>query len=267
MYARGRIDTRQPVNWQFPPNAGTLAWWLPLPGRGGGGKLFDLTGRYPGTLAGGVTWAAGEGGAAALSFNGSSGAVNVGGVSALNLSRSFSLAVRFRLTSTASFYTLLSYGNSGFNFRVNTAKLNFLKSQIADIAYGSTTLSANVWYTGGFTMDASGNGAFYLDGRPDGTFSTAQTFGGSQQFSLGTDYQGNGVGQGWFSGLISDARVVGRELSAADHAALHDQMRMGHPDALRRAPAAWLGAPVSPPPPPPAGSGFPAAVVGGGYGW
>lgn len=35
----------------------------------------------------------------------------------------------------------------------------------------------------------------------------------------------------------------------------------------RATPWAMLAAPTSPPPPPPAGSGFPAAVVGGGYGW
>ena len=44
------------VNPRAPLNRGLVSWWLALPQRSGGPKLFDIAGRNHGTLTNGPTW-------------------------------------------------------------------------------------------------------------------------------------------------------------------------------------------------------------------
>lgn len=274
MQAGGRIDTRSPVNWQHPLTAGLAGWWLALPNTAGGSRLANLTGRDPGTLTNGPTWAAGADGFAAVSFDGTNDVVTAP-LAAAAVSGGYTFLVRCASTVAAGGTTnqwVLNYGAGNENVEIlwghvslgyrgafmmsgggSYPKVNFL-----------TLPAAGQWVTLGMSWNGSAISG-YLDGVSQGT-AACGAFGtpAAEALAVGA---GNATGSGsqpW-PGLIESVLAFRRPLSAADHAGWHRQFRAGLPDVLRRyTPRAWLSAPVSPPPP--AGS-FPAAVIGGGFGW
>lgn len=284
MQARGRIDTRTPVNWQHPLNRGLVRWWLGLPGQAGGPLLADLAtgGRAnAGTLTNGPTWAAGPNGLPGVLFDGTDDYVDCGQAAGLTGLAEFAVEAYCRPDSVSGGSAGLRYvvscedvvggaSNTAFILRLSTSPVRFeWYTATAGAFYGPATYSG---VTAGATYHllagATASGLYlYANG------SLAGTAGGSGGAATNSPTVPVCVGAPStqpgraFQGPVWSVRGYRRLPSAAEAAALYDQARRGYPDLLRRwSPTAYLF-PTSPPPPPPAGSSFPAAVVGGGYGW
>ena len=287
MQGRGRIDTRQPINWRSPLNRGLVRWWLGLPGQAGGPLLADLAtgGRAnAGTLTNGPTWAAGgPDGLPELALDGSDDYVDCGQATGLTGLAAFSIEAACRPTSVSGGSANLRYVAAAENTGGGAAATAFILRLSTSpvrwewyVASGSTFYGPAIWtgvsagadyhlvgtYTGAsLALYVNGVLAGTASGPGAGTPANAP----AQPVCLGSTATATGRA---FAGRIRSVRGYSRAVSAAEAWGLYDQARLGYPDLLRRAtPRAWLVAPTSPPPPPPAGSGFPAAVVGGGYGW
>jgi hypothetical protein len=227
----GILDVCSPVNLYYPQNRDLRSWWCAVPASGWLGTLRfrDLRRRWHGTLHG-ATWGGAKGcGYGAISLDGS-GYVSAGSATdSLDLSRSFTLLSTVWLSTTSGTQGIMSHGNAGWYLRLNGGKLNFLKSQVADIASSNTTPPAGAYFMAGVTLDPSGNGKFYLNGVPDGTFTTALTFDATQGVSLGADADG---GSEKLSGYINDLSVRAAWYSDDEMAELYYQWRRRHPDSL-----------------------------------
>lgn len=255
MQAGGRIDTRQPVNWQHPLNRGAGVWCLPLPGRSGGGTLFDLAGRYPGTLSSGVTWTAGPDGFPAVAFGSGSQSVGFGTASPVaGGAATWTLTLKWSGTAGRA---IGQWGNSSAQQAwlievLSDGAVQLAVSNLAatfKIVKSNTSITAGAWVRLGVTYDA-GSVSMYFDGSPQGTTVTFGTYSGSVQAGSGPIDLNNETSSATAGGLTAatDLRMYPRALAAADLAALADQTRRGHPDTLRRyTPRAWLTASGSPP--------------------
>jgi hypothetical protein len=75
------LNYGNPVNPLAPLNRGLVGWWLNLPSRGKGNTVFDLCGKYHGTLTNGPTWSGAlgrPGGFGAVTFDGSNDYITLG---------------------------------------------------------------------------------------------------------------------------------------------------------------------------------------------
>lgn len=164
-----------------------------------------------------------------------------GSTTTLNYSRSFTLALTFMFSGNSGALGMMSHGTSGFYFRLNSSKINFLKSGVADIASGSTTLTAGIWYRAMITLDdaATANGAFYLNGIPDGTFTTALTFSGSSPITLGADGGGSEI----CAMQLTDFSFWSRVLSPSEAMQEYVMSRMGHHGLLNRTKPGFISEP------------------------
>jgi len=78
---------------------------------------------------------------------------------------------------------VIGTGASGIEVRINASKINLLKATVADMGSSATSMSASTYYSGGVSYDGA-TARYYLNGNPDGTSSSAQTFN-TQSFSVG----------------------------------------------------------------------------------
>jgi hypothetical protein len=245
------IDLGNPVA-DHPLNRGLAGWWLPLPNSQGGGTLFDLTGRYPGTLTAGPTWAPGPTpGSVALEFDGSNDYVRGGD---WFYHDAFTVSCWFRSDNVAAATKNIALKrNVGTAAGTNEWQLVTGSSNVQLAAWnsgggatvmnitGATTLVNGVWYhVTGVVPGNGGTGKIYLNGVEDASGTQTAAVGNSASEVQFGALSGGGGARYW-DGRIGDIRIAGRAYSAAEAWALYDQSRRGHPDTLRRyTPRVWV---------------------------
>ncbi|MFO0960858.1 MAG: LamG-like jellyroll fold domain-containing protein [Isosphaeraceae bacterium] len=247
------IACHSPVVREHPLNRGRLAWWMPTPGRLGGGTLFDLMGASHASAVNGAAWdARGVAFAAAAARYFKAPAPSPGTLGAITF------AVRYT-PATTGWYPLLQRF-SGFDGYADGLR----------IAFG--VQPNNVWYADGracfaIAADASGlaPGSEYFDvltvGAAPGTGyaeptiyhngaalapSTCVSTGPLNDTSALPIWIGVDRGPSYANGWTREASVWDRALSAAEVAQLYAESRAGYPNLLRRVagppPALWAAA-------------------------
>jgi uncharacterized repeat protein (TIGR02543 family) len=106
--------------------------------------------------------------------------------------------------------------NQDWHLAVNNGKLQ-LNAGASAVGYGSKTWSsadANTWYHIGFTLDASNNLQFYINGKPDGapTANMAHSSNSTAQLWIGDGRNSNNTKM---NGFISRARLYNTSLSSS----------------------------------------------------
>lgn len=249
------INAANPVA-DHPLNRGLTAWWLGLPNIAGGSRLFDLGGRYPGTLTNGPTWrpAADPGFFNGLDFDGANDYVTFG-TSWAPLQGDFTLSMWLRPDTWASgvgeFSGILSkrsaFASMAWELFYNDSSQSVDQGTAEGLAWASGNSLSNG--TIGFgvvpplgswshvALTRSGNTyVCYLNGVTGSTETRAGVVpGGSDQVVMGVlGSELAGTAAYHYNGQISDVRVYdGRALSASAVWGLYDQGRRGNPDTLR----------------------------------
>ena len=253
MPGTGAILYGQPVEWGHPLNRGLAAWWLAVPGRGGG-CLPDLAGRCPpAARVNAPPWAAMPNGFHWLDLTAASDQyANCGNPPALQITGQLTVAVRYKLRTTPAYlnsyqlfskdadsggraYTLdLSLGNlpvnSGVRFYVDGGSSGNIVVEGRDVVAGD-----NRWVCGTFTPSTPGGLKLYVDG----VLTTSS--GGTTGASIPTASTSALIGRRGYAGYteplngwVGDVRVYSRALAADEVAELYRQHRRGYPDLLRR---------------------------------
>lgn len=114
-------------------------------------------------------------------------------------SQVFSILLRAKFADVSGLKYIYGGVANAIGLRLNAGAVDLIKVDVAAIGIASTTLSANVWYHLAVTYDGAA-ARYYLDGRADGTGSSAQTFDLAQQHAWFarqdggvTNNQGNGT--------------------------------------------------------------------------
>ncbi len=204
-----------------PTPSGLVSWWP------GNGNAIDIAGGNNGTLAGNVTYVAGEVGQA-FSFNGNGEGVNVGNPAALQL-QNFTIDAWIQRSSATQASTsaggglLFSYGTGGYGFGINDNGQLFL-SQITANELGSTAyISDLAWHHVAVTKSGTAV-VFYLDGvaYPAAAYSATFTFTTSAFIGMA----GNGTANS-FLGAIDEVDVFNRALGASEVLAIFNASELG----------------------------------------
>lgn len=235
------LDLGNPVA-DHPLNQSLVSWWLPLPNNSGGSRLFDLRGGNHGTLTSGPTWTAGPNGFGAVQFDGSNDYVDLGNAPQLEITGHLTLAAFVRTTDLSGYRELLQcaqggspFNGYGFGTGSNGNKFGYWQNGFSDWQNSGTDCKDDKYHLWTVTVD-SATGSFYLDGRPDGTFSAGSRSASGQQKSIGA---GANVPR-YLACKLGCLWVYSRALSASEVAGLYDQTLRGHPDTLRRwTPRVW----------------------------
>lgn len=253
------IDLGNPVS-DDPLCRGLVSWWMGLSNNSNGKTLFDLTGRNPGTLTNMTLVGSATSGwrpptrpgavGPCLGFDSASTtSVQVGNVATL----SFTTASPFTLScwtksSTASDMIFLSKElNSGTfaGYYMVTKGSNgvlrlFVQNSSAFIEVdGATNVLDGAWHHCTATYDGSGVAAgckLYVDGKPESQTTVSDNLAGASivstaPFVLGGRDSPPAVR---YTGLMDDAAVHARALSASEVFAVYADGLAGHPRMLRR---------------------------------
>lgn len=169
-------------------------------------SLVDSTSNNITTTNNGTTATAGEinGGVAG---NGTSEYVSMAGAAGLNLNRSFTISGWVNRSSAISgSEAVVSANTNSWYLGTFTDHFRFLKSQVADLGSNTTGLTTGTWYYIVVTIGAGTpfTGTFYLNGSPDGTFSSSVTFSQFGAETIGADVGGI---SDWYTGTEDEIRV------------------------------------------------------------
>ena len=212
------LNLGNPVNFDHPINRGRDFWLSGVEGFAGrGATWYSLFKRdlYPATLSS-VDWATGvRPFSYALNCNATRYA-SLASSTTLDYSRNFTLAATVKYVDNGGYQSIMSHGVGGFYFRItNGDKLNFLKSNTADIQIASTSLVSGNTYRVMVTLDdqATANGVIYLNGVSDASFTTALTFDGNSGILIGSDMNAPAELN---AGYITDVSTWSRALTAAE---------------------------------------------------
>ena len=189
------------VNWGHPVTNNLKSYFL----LNDGGRVSNLV--IPTTITSFLaSWATTQRGVG-LAFNGTDQRIQIAAQSNLQLSV-FSKAaliipkVDFSINRTITCTQDTASAGGGCQYRVQTTGTQQLvKSRTVNIGNSNTALTVNIAYAVGCTYDASGNFVFYLNGKPDGTGTSAQTFTHGP-FQFGHNSSGGAGNDEWFAGNI-----------------------------------------------------------------
>lgn len=246
------------VDWSDPINGGLNGCWLL--NEGGGNKLFDLARLNHGSFINAPTWQPGNFGAA-LSFNGTTQAVNMGTSSALNaVSGVKALSFWFKINSFVSTtaYALAGNGyngtNTGFSVGFNTGGappasngdrlcVETYNGTIHGAYTSKTWSSADNKWTHCFVMFDGSAFRIFVNGVEDtnaegtqiGTVTTTAKFYIGAQDINGTDGR-------WFPGLLDCVRFQARSFTRSEITRLYRDPIAGILIPKRRL---WNGAPAA----------------------
>lgn len=240
------IDWTNPINWNHHLNDGLLASWLVTPYNQGGTVLRDLTGLHDGALTNmdpATAWVNTD-------RRGSFGALEFESLdyvalpdAAYDIATGYTLSIWFNMATSTDKQLLSrddSTGERFWQFRMDgSGVIRFIRFDAANnvVANLSTGMQYDglVWHHAVATFDNSVGSAIYVDGKEE-------AFDGDT-----TDNRSNtgtipalGVRSGEedtnepFSGLLSDARIYDRALSASEAAELHQLSQLGYPGIIRR---------------------------------
>lgn len=256
----GPVSSRSPVVREHPLNQGRLSWWLPVPGRMGGGTLQDIQGSYPARIYGNPPWVAGfDGLGGALALTGNPTTSQYARTDSAPSLSAFTISCRVVLSD-------LRY-NAGDTAIRNTLMVNWVASSLpgyfrlttvgyGEGAAGQVRLMVNATGGGYYAINsaaslsvgvpahlvataANGVTRIYIDGKQSGS---AGSYAGTLSSTapmvvIGTQILGDSITpytKTLLCGTIGDCSLWTRALSANEVAQLYDQARRGHPDLLRR---------------------------------
>lgn len=277
----GRLYTPAPINRQSPLARGLYRVWLAPAGLDGGPLVPELmTGSrdLAGALTNGPTWAGSPYGPV-LTFDGTNDYVSV--TNQTTLPTTLTLAVRLRRTAggggNGSFAVAKDSNAAGRSFALGIDSSNQpyleVNGSVQNSSYSGSALALGRWYWLVWTWDGTyhrfyQNAAYICYGTTSLTTSTTPLTFGRRSYSGYEGYFPGQVSEVWlWSRAMSDGGVALAANATSDVGAFVSQPAAYAGLFRRRDTRAWLYPTSPPPPPPPAGSGFPAAVVGGGYGW
>jgi hypothetical protein len=243
------------VGWEVPPGVSPVApirlildhpitealvaYWR----FGAGAPIQDLLGiaPAPSALVGTAAYANSVKGPA-LNFDGSTNYVDVPYTAALNPA-SFTLFFTFMPTLVDSAYHMLggqagdaTNANQSYNAYINSGNTLSLynRKALTFAVVGVKTLTANVWYSGAFTVDGA-HAKVYLNGDLD--TSTAY----SSSFQTATGQNATTGGSQWYAGALGAFGLCNRALTDAEILQVHlDPFCMFEP-AQRRARWTFVG--------------------------
>ncbi len=188
---------------------------------GSGTTATDTSGQSnTGTLNSGVTWSTAGKSGNAVSFNGTSGMVTVADKASLDLTNGMTLSAWVKPSATGNWRTILLkengsslvyalYGSGDSSLPTGLVHLGNTDNAVA----GTAALALNTWSHLATTYDGS-NLRMYLNG------TLVKTLGGitgSMVASTGAlRIGGNSIWGEYFSGLIDEAHVYNRALSATE---------------------------------------------------
>ena len=150
----------------------------------------------------------------ALNFDGSNDYVSVADDTSLNLTNNYSITAWARFDSLSGAPMLVSkrqdIGTHAYQFYSTGSKLAFNNG--GGINYSDSTLSINTWYHVGVTF-ASGVVTFYLNGEPDGGFTSTNSNNptNTYELQLGRAYNGN-----YFNGQMDEVAIFNSVLTAPE---------------------------------------------------
>jgi hypothetical protein len=221
-----------------PPSSGLVSWWKAE------GNGLDSAGTNAGVLQPGVTFATGEVGQA-FSFAGAGASVNIPRAPALDVGNQVTVEFWMKADSTnamqtyqglvtSDFYGIeIADGRSlaqtmGLNFFISTDSGAFFP-QTADANGGGFAVSAGQWHHVAGTYDGT-QLQLYVDGQPTGNpyvysgpispmLANSFVTIGSED---GRENCPNCVNARYFDGLIDEATIYNRALSAAEIAAIYN---------------------------------------------
>jgi len=120
------------------------------------------------------------------------------GIAALMYNRPFTISCWIYRNSTGDTQAIWGGGSSGtidgyILFRINSEKLNLVRSKEANIASSTTNVPSGAWAHVAVTYDSSNNYVFYLNGSADGSGSAGTGFNTStnRNWALGADGGGD----------------------------------------------------------------------------
>jgi len=232
MHGPGFIDLGNPVS-AHPLNRGLVGWWLPMPNNSGGSKLFDIKGRFHGTLTNGAAWRSGpKPHHRSILFDGSDDFVDI---SAAAMGGSvFTVVVAVNPTSIGTTHDDATvFSTSGYEcyISVGGGHVNSYTSGAASWIDGSRPVPAGSWSLVAMTQTGGGQRELYSNGVFD-------TSGASSSALPAQKYLGRRVdglsSQPTLSGRIGMAAIFTRALTASEHRALYHEFQAGYPNLLRR---------------------------------
>jgi hypothetical protein len=234
-----QIRYGQPVNRRHPLNRGLLAWYRALPKLAGGGKYWDLCGRYHGTLTSGPLWSSGMS-RQALKLDGTDDYVLITG--------EFGMPVNLTVSAWGSLVVLdASSSNSDIiamgahiSLRCNTAGIDGIyqygASSWRTTSYTGGSLVGAGWHHLAFVIDDTNNAQrIYLDGKnvASSAFTEAILYnGGESNTRLGR----NSGTVADYGGWIDDVRFYNRALNDSEVALLYAESRTPHTSLLNYLP-------------------------------
>ena len=241
------VNASNPVNWDHPLNRGLVSWWLPLPGRQGGLRLWDLCGRNHCSLQNGPGWVGGRNGYLAVERDGSNDLILSDSVVPFNLSK-LTVSIVFSLPSLPSAYKGLTGqwkddgGASQRSYVLGTTSGNSLYALTStDGSYqaarefgdGTAALTAGKVHHGVLAYTSATGAVLYMDGAQRATNGqTGNLHSSTDAFRIGA--MGFASSFQYLAAKIYECSVRDRALSASEVLALYDQSRQGHPDTLAR---------------------------------
>ncbi len=204
---------------------GPVGYWRL--GEASGPNAFDASGNaYHGTYQGGV--ALGIAGAlatdsdTAAEFDGSSGLVDVGAVSALNqLANAFTVEAWVKLPGTGSGGVIVStrkvIPNTGYGFAVLPDLMRFAAFGQQDYSL-TVALPLNEWLHVAVDFDSANDARFYVNGQLEGLVAgTAPASTTTQPFTIGRNTEFFGAATpGWFQGGLDEVAVYNRSLESEE---------------------------------------------------
>lgn len=201
---------------------GLLLYW-PL-GEGAGTKARNLRWKLiaDGVYAGGFTLgkAGPVGGASGVLLNGSTGKITAAATSAMNLTNGpLTIEAWVKRAGIGTDQGILSKASGAYYFRIRGSdnKLDFLRSQQADIAISNVALTDTTqWHHVAVTY-AGSDGAyhFFIDGADVSTTGpwTSSLTNNATALTIGCDNNGSGD---FFNGSLARVALYGRALSVGE---------------------------------------------------
>jgi hypothetical protein len=105
--------------------------------------------------------------------------------------------------STADFHYAVKYNGTNY-------KQNLFTTNSSDL-YGTSIIAANTWYCLGFTLKNSGDLQFYVNGVPDGKFTSVSRSNGNSTYYLGDYRPGPRI---CFTGYLNNVNLYNRTLNS-----------------------------------------------------
>jgi hypothetical protein len=250
----GAVPLAGAINWSHPLNVGRIGWWLTLPGRGRGAKVYDLTGQNHGSFAGVISsttsgWQATRrpGGWGHIALDGVDDQVTLADSPSLHRPTStnrISMAFWVWLGAAVAgkFINLVNLNDpelnlKGFQARINTTQVVFIEAGIATdyrSLNATIALPLGVWTHVVLTWDGTVlaiyiNGNLNISGLVGGTASPLNV--GTTGGGFGTKTSGDDA---FFTGFLDDVGIWSVCFNASGVRSLYTLSKQGYPGVLNR---------------------------------